>query len=230
MSDDLEALAKFSGVARLFPLPNLVLFPQVIQPLHIFEARYRQMTAHSLADDHLLALALLRPGWESDYDGGPPIYPTVCLGRVIADQRLDDGRYNLLVRGLKRARIVEELQTGFLYRSARVELLEDDCSLPTEARSSLRRELAERAPRWFPAQPQVQEQFSRLFESELSLGTLCDVFGFALPLPIAFKQELLETLSVEQRIRRLLAHLATQSPPEAAPTGDRRFPPEFSEN
>ena len=53
----------FSGVARLFPLPNLVLYPHVMQPLHIFEERYREMLEDAIADDGLIAMALLEPGW-----------------------------------------------------------------------------------------------------------------------------------------------------------------------
>src|SRR3712207_569670 len=105
MSDDLPALDKFAGIARLFPLPNLVLFPSVIQPLHIFEPRYRQMTADALAGDRLLAIVLLRPGWEEEYEGRPAVYPVACLGHIAAHQRLEDGRSNLLLRGLRRIRI-----------------------------------------------------------------------------------------------------------------------------
>ena len=68
----------FSGVVRLFPLPNVVLFPHVMQPLQIFEPRYLELLDDALADDGLLAMALLEPGWESDYDGRPPIASTVC--------------------------------------------------------------------------------------------------------------------------------------------------------
>src|SRR5690348_4408413 len=125
MSEDISPLSEFAGTARLFPLPNLVLFPHVMQPLHVFEPRYRQMTADALAGDRLIALALLRPGWESDYDGKPAIYPVACLGRVVAEQRLDDGRYNILLRGLSRVRVREELPQDRLYRSARVDLLAD---------------------------------------------------------------------------------------------------------
>src|SRR5947209_17017865 len=99
MSDEQNPLAKFDGTARLFPLPNLVLFPQVIQPLHIFEPRYRQMTADALDDDRLIALALLQPGWEPDYGGTPPLFASACLGKIVADQCLPDGRFNLLLRG-----------------------------------------------------------------------------------------------------------------------------------
>src|SRR4051812_14777924 len=118
MSDDTSPLADFGGTVRLFPLPNLVLFPQVGQPLHIFEPRYRRLTADALAGDRLIAMALLRPGWESDYEGRPAIHPVACVGKVVADQRLDDGRYNLLLRGLARARVLAEGQTDRPYRSA----------------------------------------------------------------------------------------------------------------
>src|SRR5439155_15703175 len=100
MSDDITPLANFTGPARLFPLPNLVFFPQVMQPLHIFEPRYRALTADALAGDRLMALVLLQPDWEKDYDAKPAICPVACLGKIVAEQRLEDGRYNLLLRGL----------------------------------------------------------------------------------------------------------------------------------
>src|SRR5919198_1496235 len=118
MNDDQHALAKFAGTARLFPLPNLVLFPHVVQPLHVFEPRYRQMTAEALAGDRLIALVLLKPGCEEDYDGRPAIHPVACLGRVVAEQLLPDGRYNLLLRGLSRLRLGEELPAGKPFRTA----------------------------------------------------------------------------------------------------------------
>src|SRR5437660_1133908 len=105
MSDDLAALSRFEGTARLFPLPNLVLFPHVIQPLHIFEPRYREMMADALAGDRLVSIVLLRPGWEASYQGQPLVHEVACLGRIVADQRLEDGRFHLLLRGLARVRI-----------------------------------------------------------------------------------------------------------------------------
>src|SRR5438874_9440994 len=121
MNDDTWALENFAGTARLFPLPNVVLFPHVVQPLHIFEPRYREMTADALADDNLIAMALLQPDWESQQQGQPAIHPVVCLGRIIAHQTLDDGRYLMLLRGLSRARVVEEVETKNAYRMARLE-------------------------------------------------------------------------------------------------------------
>ena len=98
MSDSAD-LSGYSGQARLFPLPNLVFFPNVMQPLHIFEPRYRQMTADALAGDRFIAMVLPRPGWEKDYAGKPAIHRVACLGRVLAEQTLEDGRFNILLRG-----------------------------------------------------------------------------------------------------------------------------------
>src|SRR5438132_13243727 len=114
MNDDLAALEGFSGTARLFPLPNLVLFPHVIQPLHVFEPRYRQMTADALDGDRLIAIVLPRPGWEYHYAGSPEIYSVATLGTIVADQKLDDGRYNILLRGLSRIHLSHEIPHGKL--------------------------------------------------------------------------------------------------------------------
>src|SRR3954453_7814780 len=119
MHDDYSPLSVFSGMARLFPLPNLVFYPQVMQPLHIFEPRYRQMTADALAGDRRIALVLPRPGWEADYAGAPAVHAVACLGTVVADHQLEDGRYNLLLRGDRRIRIEAELPHDRLYRLAR---------------------------------------------------------------------------------------------------------------
>src|SRR5687768_2370471 len=66
----------------LFPLPNVVLFPRAVLPLHIFEERYKTMAADALAGDRLVAMALLRPGWEKSYYGRPAIEPVVCVGTI----------------------------------------------------------------------------------------------------------------------------------------------------
>src|SRR5436190_2850967 len=117
MNDDQAAVAGFKGVVRLFPLPNLVLFPHVIQGLHIFEARYRQMTADALAGDGLIAIVALKEGAEEDAER-PVIEEVACLGRIVWHEKLPDGRYNLRLRGLSRARIIQEVTTDKLYRTA----------------------------------------------------------------------------------------------------------------
>jgi Lon protease-like protein len=189
------------------------------------------MTADALAGDRLLSIVLLRPGWEEDYEGRPPLHRIGCLGKIVAEQRLEGDRYNLLLRGLRRVRLLDELQTDRSYRTARVEVLHDAGGLDAAATAELRRRLGEYLPRWVPPDAAPSEQFRKLLDSELPAGTLCDVFGFALPLDVSLKQQLLEELDVAERARRLLAVLRESAPPAAAaPAADRKFPPDFSAN
>jgi Lon protease-like protein len=227
MSDDPDPLEHFSGTARLFPLPNLVLFPLAVVPLHIFEPRYRQLMEDALADDRLMAMALLQPGWQNDYDQSPPIYPVFCLGSIAAEQRLADGRYNLLLHGLCRARVIEENKGDRLYRSARVELLKE--VNPTAGEEDiLRRQMGASLESWYSDQPQMLPQLRKLLDGGLGLGPLCDLFSFALPLELALKQALLEEVHVEVRAQRLLTILQAALPAKSAHEG--KFPPDFSSN
>ena len=109
----------------LFPLPNVVLFPNVFLPLHIFEPRYRRMVGDALAGDRIIGMVLLRPGWEGDYEGHPPVYPIGCAGLITHSEALPDGRYNIVLRGLEKFRILhEDVSRG--YRMAHVESLLED--------------------------------------------------------------------------------------------------------
>src|SRR5919106_4107358 len=92
----------------IFPLPNVVLFPQVFLPLHIFEPRYREMIADALGGDRIIGMVLLRPGWEGDYDGRPPVYPIGCAGVITHAEPLPDGRYNTVLRGIEKFQIMGE--------------------------------------------------------------------------------------------------------------------------
>jgi Lon protease-like protein len=113
-----------SDLLPLFPLPNVVLFPNVFLPLHIFEARYREMVADAIAGDRMIGMVLLRPGWEHDYEGRPPVYAIGSSGVITHFERLADGRYNIILRGLERFRILEE-DAALTYRRAMVERLAD---------------------------------------------------------------------------------------------------------
>jgi uncharacterized protein len=92
----------------IFPLPDVVLFPTVCLPLHIFEPRYRDMVADALEGDRIIGMALLQPGWEGNYEGRPAIYPVGCAGLITHAERLSDGRYNIILRGLEKFRVVRE--------------------------------------------------------------------------------------------------------------------------
>jgi Lon protease-like protein len=113
-----------SELLPLFPLPTAILFPNVFLPLHVFEPRYREMVADALAGDRLIGMVLLREGWQRDYEGRPAVYPIGCSGVITHVERLPDGRYNLVLRGLDRFRILSEDHTK-RYRRAEVETLRE---------------------------------------------------------------------------------------------------------
>lgn len=106
----------------IFPLPNVVLFPGVFLPLHIFEPRYREMVTDALAGDRMIGMTLLRRGWQSDYEGRPPVYAVGCSGVITHWERLADGRFNIILRGIERFRIVSE-DHARSYRRAAIEPL-----------------------------------------------------------------------------------------------------------
>ncbi len=109
----------------IFPLPNVVLFPNVFLPLHIFEARSREMVADALAGDRIIGMTLLRPGYESNYEGRPPVYPVGCAGVITHSEPLSEGRYNIVLRGLEKFRITGE-DRAKPYRLAHVDPLPED--------------------------------------------------------------------------------------------------------
>jgi len=110
----------------IFPLPNVVLFPNVFLPLHIFEPRYRQMVGDALQGDRIIGMVLLRPGYDTDYEGRPPIYPIGCSGLITHVERLEDGHYDLILRGLEKFTVEsEEPPDARLYRTAVISPLDD---------------------------------------------------------------------------------------------------------
>lgn len=117
-------VARACRALKVFPLPEVVVLPGTPTPFHIFEARYREMTADALAGDRVLAVATLVRAEDAASDRAP-LHPVVGVGLIEAEERLPDGRYHLVVRGVARARLVEELANGKPYREFRAELLED---------------------------------------------------------------------------------------------------------
>jgi len=109
-------------ILPIFPLPNAVLFPNVYLPLHIFEMRYRTMVADALKGDRIIGMVLLQPGYEANYEGRPPVYPTGCAGLITHSEPLPDGRYNIVLRGIEKFRITSE-DDSKPYRLAEIEPL-----------------------------------------------------------------------------------------------------------
>src|SRR5215470_15430390 len=118
----------------IFPLPNCVLLPGGLLPLHVFEPRYRELTRDCIAGAQLMAVARLRPGYESTYYGRPPVYDRCGVGRIICSEELPDGRFALLLRGVARVEIARELTTERSYRQVEARLLDDASCDPADAR------------------------------------------------------------------------------------------------
>src|SRR6187455_2258101 len=119
----------------IFPLPNVVLFPNVFLPLHIFEQRYRAMVSDALAGDRIIGMVLLQPGYEADYVRQPPIFSIGCAGVITHSEPLDDGRFNIVLRGLEKFRVTGE-EDGKPYRQAVIQALVEDT--PADERAAVR--------------------------------------------------------------------------------------------
>ena len=135
----------------LFPLPNVVLFPNVFLPLHIFEPRYREMVGDALKGDRLIGMVLLRPGWEPDYEGRPEVYSIGTAGLITFSEQYADGRYNIVLRGFQKFRILHE-EPGRAYRVAHVEPLAEE---PDEAERAIIRARRERLEALLVPKPSV---------------------------------------------------------------------------
>ncbi len=121
----------FRKPIALFPLPNCVLLPHASIPLHIFEPRYRHMIKDILDSQGLLAMAMFDgDDWKEDYEGNPPLKPVVCVGYLARHDQVEDGRYYILLQGICRARIVEEVGSED-YRAALLEPLETAATMKT---------------------------------------------------------------------------------------------------
>ncbi len=226
MSENSFSLNDFTGMARLFPLPNLVMFPHVVQPLHIFESRYIEMLEDALAGDHLIATALLKPGWEGEYDGRPPVDSIVCLGRVMSHSPTKEGRYNILLGGIARAQLINELPAKRSFRQAEIEILSDlEPDKDDPELGALHAELVQRFRRFIPENTRVQKQLDDILTRQSQLGTLTDLISYSLPLELAVRQALLTEVDVIQRTRLLLDQLRRETDSD-----NRQFPPEFSVN
>jgi len=218
--------SRFSGVVRLFPLPNLVLFPHVLQPLHIFEPRYCEMLEDALAGDRLIAMAVLAPGWEKDYEGRPPVRPVACLGQIATHVRLPDGRHNLLLAGVARVGLAAELSPTTSFRRAAGEIRLDHYPAKLVAdQRTVTKQLFAAFRGALPATTEAQAPLSQLLNKDIDLGTLTDIVAYTLDLELSCKADLLAECDVHERAARLLAHLAKR--PADDPS---TFPPDFSAN
>jgi Lon protease-like protein len=187
----------------IFPLPEVVFFPETVLPLHVFEPRYRQMITDSLAGDRWLGVVMLRPGWEKDYQGRPPVHDVAGAGEIIQAEMLADGRYNILLDGRMRVRILsEEPPDGRLYRVARAERVDDRGPAPGDRTFPGRlQELRAAHARLLLALGQSHpDVVGRLTVAGASPGTVIDRIVSAVVPDAEVRQRLLETTDVSERL------------------------------
>ncbi len=226
--DSTDPTAGFTGRAPLFPLPDTALFPNVLLPLHIFEPRYKCMVEDVLNSDGFLALALLKDAHDKNYGTkGCAIHDTVCLGKVVADERLDDGRYYLLLQGVCRAKLVSEVSTDLPYRTGILEPISDQyAAKPVIDRDHRKQELVSHFSSLFP-QLGIDQKLLLALDTDVELGELCDVIAHAMRLDSSVARRLLEQSDVDERSELILELLKLQCRDRPQPPD---FPPSFSLN
>ncbi|HUO10995.1 MAG TPA: LON peptidase substrate-binding domain-containing protein [Phycisphaerae bacterium] len=220
----------FSRPIPLFPLPNCVLFPGVVQPLHIFEPRYKDMIADALEDQSAVALVLLKTGWEQNYYSNPAIHDILCVGKIVAHELLDDGKYNLLLHGMSRGRLLSERKHG-LYRIAMLDPIEDltDESPNMAMHRKVLRGLFDKTAL---KDLTVSQSLIPLFDDSIPTARLIDVLAFTLVQDIPAKQRLLEEFDPFKRGELLLRQLVnlTQLLEAQSRESPVAWPPSISEN
>ncbi|QDU60537.1 Lon protease [Planctomycetes bacterium Pan216] len=215
---------QFPGIetVRLFPLPNVVLLPNGLLPLQIFEPRYKQMMEDVLADDRRMAIVLIK-------EPGPPeptpIHPVACVGEVFNERRLPDGRFLFVLRGQARVRIDHEIETERLYRTAKVDVLEDELLPQGDMGRKLFQAEILRCLRILLANDDDADAFMGFLSQECRPGPFSDIVAYTARLSPATKQRLLETTSVDDRLQQLQEHLqeVTQGADDADPNDPRHF-------
>ena len=202
-----------SETLPLFPLSNVVLFPGVQTPLHIFEPRYRQMTEHALAGNRQIGMVAVRPDSVEAMPGDPPVFGVGCEGRITDAKRLPDGRFNILLQGTQRFRILRESAPGGgrLYRVAETLPLEDAFDAAARPRVlALRHRAIELVAEISSAGRSGPPLTPDLFR-DVDDVTFVNALSHALAFASSEKQGLLEAASIPERYERLVSILSFQA-------------------
>lgn len=189
-------------VIPIFPLPSVVLFPNVLLPLHIFEPRYRQMLADALAGDRVIGMVLLQAGWQNSAEGRPDVFPIGCAGVITHVEPLTDGRSNIVLRGLTKFRIHGEHaeHNSKPYRLAEVEPIVESVSRSDRERLfAIRNRLEE-----VVLAAVTKGRRERQFPPDIPDEDLVNALAQYLELEPLERQALLESDGVVTRAKRLL--------------------------
>jgi uncharacterized protein len=190
---------KLPDIIPLFPLPNVVFFPRMPLPLHIFEPRYRTMVRDAVKGARLIGMVLLRGAWEKDYVGAPEIFGVGTVGELARTEELPDGRFNIVLRGLREFVIHRELSRAE-YREAVVSWREQPTDmLPPAMRTGIGAVVLQYLQRMGRASAE-----SDLVESGIDDETFVNFLAQHLDLDPLEKQAVLEAGSLRERGRRLV--------------------------
>jgi ATP-dependent Lon protease len=190
----------------VFPLPQVVLFPEAILPLHVFEPRYRAMLQHCMATHRAMVVAQVLPG--VDEHGRPRIAPIAGGGIVIEHQTLADGRANIVLRGRARLRLEElDPDDSRPFRMARATLLED---LPVSIRQNDRTALVAAATMFASEVKKHDASFTFKLPPSLDASGVADLCAFQLVVDAGVRQAVLEELDPRVRVEMVLGQLALQ--------------------
>ena len=192
----------------IFPLPGVQLFPHALLPLHVFEPRYRDMVRDAMAGERLIAIASFEPGYEANYQGRPAVRPIIGVGAVVGHEALGEGRANIVLRGLARARIERELPPAETYRLVEAARIDDAIAagFDTEAARATLILLADQLALKLPSGGETLRELAR---SQPDLGALVDVLSAALVTDPEERQALLENVDVAARVDRVSGEIAT---------------------
>jgi Lon protease-like protein len=193
----------------VFPLPRLVFFPGTSLPLHVFEPRYRQLMRDCLSKGQLaMAVTLLKPGYEADYEGRPPMHEVCTVGRIEKHEELPDGRFNLVLRGLHRVKL-RELPAGDLpYRRAHAEVLDLRRSSERCSRDAITT-LVSTASRVAALVRRAHPDFSLGVQPDDEPHHVADTLADRLLADAEARQDVLETLDVAERVKKVTGHVAS---------------------
>jgi Lon protease-like protein len=192
----------------IFPLPNAVLLPGGVLPLHVFEPRYLEMTRDCLEHGGKMAIAMLRPGYEGEYHGRPPVRPIAGLGTIICSDELPDGRYHLLLRGIARVHIEEELLPRRAYREVRATVLDGNFTRRPEALATGHEQLLALVDRLAMQLEAGGAELSEIAHAQDDAGGCADIIGAALLQDPDDRQRMLEALDAADRIDTAVELLA----------------------
>lgn len=207
----------------LFPLPNVVLFPGAALPLHVFEPRYRELVREVLAGRKLMGVVRLKPGFEGDYEGRPPVFDVCGVGAVIDSVEHADGRFDITLRGLARARILEELPPTRAFREFRLTELGDAIS-DAAVTSAWQRKLISLWSALAPHLPESVRDLRAITRGAEGAGAFADRVAAALVGDPDSSQRLLAETDPAERLRLLAEKLQqvhdSVAPPSAARRGE----------